>query len=36
LFSMLAARYPLDPLVNLYHHRLERGEYGNRILMAEK
>ena len=36
LFSVLASRYPLDPLVNLYHRRLERGEYGNLILMAEK
>lgn len=36
LFSVLASRYPLDPLVNLYHQRLQRGEYGNRIVMAEK
>jgi adenylate cyclase len=36
LFSVLADRYPGDPLANLYHRRLERGEYGNLILMAEK
>lgn len=36
MFAELAGRYQEDPLVKLYSHRLERGEGGNLIAMAEK
>lgn len=36
LFAELAEHYPRDPLVNLYHRRLQRGDFGNLIMMSEK
>lgn len=35
-FAELAAEYPEDPLVRLHHGRLQRGEQGERMVMAEK
>jgi len=35
-FAELALLYPEDPLVKLHNTRLQRGESGNQILMAEK
>ncbi|WP_265949831.1 CHASE2 domain-containing protein [Dechloromonas sp. A34] len=36
MFAELASRYPEDPLIKLYTSRLENGDGGNLILMAEK
>ena len=36
MFAELARHYPEDPLVKLHSRRLERGEGGNLILLAEK
>lgn len=36
MFAELAAGYPGDPLARLHHSRLQRGEWGERIVMTEK
>jgi adenylate cyclase len=35
-FAQLKAAYPDDPLVNLHHQRLQAGEKGDLIVMADK